>query len=129
LPHGKEEQMSKQRLGHWATEAKAHLLKYRPKMAVHLQEQGKLEEWAQKAAERAKNQAVQSIEYGMFPLEAESEAKKNHMLLPSEEDQPELGVDPNRLTDPASLVTTPGVNRRKRSVRRQQRDNKGPRPN
>jgi hypothetical protein len=27
----------------------------------------------------------------MFPLEAESDAKRNHMFLPSEEDMPLLG--------------------------------------
>jgi hypothetical protein len=112
--------MSKQRLGHWATEAKAHLLKYRPKMAAQLQAEGKLDDWAQKAAARAGDEYAQSVENGMFPLEAESEATRNQMFLPSEEDQLELGVDPNRLPDPASLVTTPGVNRRKRSAQQQQ---------
>jgi hypothetical protein len=121
--------MSQQRLGRWATEAKAHLLKYRPKMARQLERQGKLDDWAQQAAQRAKNEAAQSIENGMFPLEAESEAKKNHMLLPSEEDQFELGVDPNRLPDPASLVTSPGVNRRKSLAQRRQPDKNYPRPN
>ena len=56
----------------------------------------------------------------MFPLEAESEAKRNHMFLASEEDQPGLGVDPNRLTDPASLITIPGVNRHRREQRKKQ---------
>jgi hypothetical protein len=120
--------MSQQRLGRWATEAKAHLLKYRPKMAAQLEQQGKLDDWAQKAADRAGDEYAQSVENGMFPLEAESEAKRNHMLLPSEEEQLELGVDPNRLPDPASLVTTPGVNRGKRSAQ-QQRDKNGPRSN
>jgi len=111
--------MSQQRLGRWATEAKAHLLKYRPKMAAQLDAQGKLDDWATKAAERARDQSASSIENGMFPLEAESEVKKNHMFLPGEEDQPELGADPNRLPDPASLVTTPGVNRKKRGPRKE----------
>jgi hypothetical protein len=111
--------MSQQRLSRWATEARAHLLKYRPKMAAQLHADGKLDDWARKAADRAEEEAAQSIENGMFPLEAESEAKKNHMLLPSEEDQPEVGVDPTRLPDPASLVTTPGVNRLKKRPRKQ----------
>src|SRR5580700_10774486 len=98
-------------LGRWATEAKNHLLKYRPKMAAQLQAQGELDDWALKVAERAKDEYCLSIENGMQPLEAESKAKKNHMLLPSEEDQPELAVDPNRLTDPATLVKVPRVNR------------------
>lgn len=100
-----------QHLGRWATEAKNHLLKYRPKMAAALQAQGKLDDWALKVSEKAKDEYCLSIENGMQPLEAESEAKKNHYLLPSQEDQPELAADPNRLPDPATLVTTPGVNR------------------
>ena len=111
--------MSQQRLGRWATEAKAHLLKYRPKMATELERQGKLDDWARKAADRAADQYALSVENGMFPLEAESEAKRNHMFLPRQEDEPELGVDPNRLTDPASLITTPGVNRKKRRPRKE----------
>jgi hypothetical protein len=110
--------MSQQRLDRWATEAKAHLLKHRPKMAAQLQEQGKLDDWAQKVADKAGDEYAQSVQNGMSPLEAESEAKRNHMFLPCEEDQPELGVDPNRLPDPASLVTTPGVNRKKRGPRK-----------
>lgn len=120
--------MSQQRLGRWATEAKAHLLKYRPKMAAELQEQGKLDDWAQKAADRAGEEYAQSVENGMFPLEAESEAKKNHMFLPGEEDMPELGADPNALPDPASLITTPGVIRRKKSAQ-QARKQTSSRPN
>ena len=106
--------MSQDRLGRWATEATAHLKKYRPKMANQLEQAGSLDDWAQKAANRARDEAAQSIENGMFPFEAESEAKRQHMFLPSEQDEPLLGEDPNALPDPASLVTTPGVNRRKR---------------
>ena len=111
--------MSQQRLGRWATEAKAHLLKYRQKMAAELERHGKLDDWARKAADRAADQYALSVENGMFPLEAESEAKRNHMFLPSQEDESELGMDPNRLTDPASLITTPGVNRKKRGPRKE----------
>jgi hypothetical protein len=82
--------MSHERLGRWETEAKQHLLKYRPKMAKQLEEQGKLDDWARSAASKAADEYSQSVGNGMFPLEAESEAKKNHMLLPSEE-APRLG--------------------------------------
>ena len=78
--------MSQQRLGRWATEAKAHLLKYRPKMATELERQGKLDDSARKAADRAADQYALSVENGMFPLEAESEAKRNHMFLPRQEE-------------------------------------------
>jgi len=65
----------------------------------------------------------------MSPLEAQSEAKKNHLFLPAEEDMPELGTDPNALPDPPSLITTPGVNQGKRSAQRQQRHKKDARSN
>jgi hypothetical protein len=67
--------MSQQRLGRWATEAKAHLLKYRPEMATELERQGKLDDSARKAADRAADQYALGVENGMFPLEAESKAK------------------------------------------------------
>jgi hypothetical protein len=112
--------MSQQRLDRWAIEAKAHLLKYRPKMAAQLESRGKLDDCARKASDRAGDEFAQSVENGMSSLEAESEAKKNHMFLLAEEDQLELGVDPNRLPDPAaSLVTAPGVNRKKRGPRKE----------
>jgi hypothetical protein len=83
-------------------------------MAAQLQQEGKLDDWARKAGEKAKDEYAQSVENGMQPLEAESEAKKSHFLYPSEEEQPNLGESPEYNPDPASLVTTPGVNRRKK---------------
>ena len=100
-------------LSPWAVEAKRHLQKYRPKMAKQLERAGKLDDWAQRAANRAIEESARSIENGMHPLEAQSEAKRNHLFLPAEEDMEELGTDPNALPDPASLITTPGVNPRK----------------
>ena len=94
-------------------------MKYRPKIAAELERQRELDDWARKAADRAADQYALSVENGMFPLEAESEAKRNHMFLPRQEHESELGVDPNRLTDPASLITTPGVNRKKRRPRKE----------
>jgi hypothetical protein len=111
-------------LSPWAIEAKEHLLKYRPKMTSELQSQGKLDEWAQNAANRAVEEYARSVDNGMWPLEAQSEAKRNHLFLPAEEDMPELGTDPNALPDPASLVTTPGVNPRRRPPKQ-----KGPKVN
>ena len=102
----------------WAVEAKRHLQKYRPKMANELQQQGKLDEWAQKAANRAIEESARSIENGMDSLEAQREAKISNLFLLAEEDMEELGADPNALPDPASLITTPGVNPRKLLRRR-----------
>jgi len=84
----------------WATEAKNHLLKYRPKMAAELQNSGKLDESAEKAANRAVEEYAQSVGNGMSALEAQSEAKRNHLFLPAEEDMPELGADPKRTARP-----------------------------
>ena len=110
-------------LSPWAVEAKRHLQKYRPKMASELQQQGKLDNWAQKAANRAIEESARSIENGMDALEAQSEAKRNHLFLPAEEDVEELGADPNALPDPAGLITTPGVNPRKRPQKQRSRVN------
>jgi hypothetical protein len=86
-------------------------------MASRLQLAGKLDDWAQKAADRAVEESVRSTSEGrMDPWEAQSEAKKNHLFLPAEKDMPELGADPNALPDPASLITVPGVIRRKKST-------------
>ena len=115
-------------LSPWAVEAKRHLQKHRPKMASQLEQAGKLDDWAQKAANRAVEESAQSIENGMSPLDAQSEAKKNHLFLPAEEDMPGLGADPNALPDPASLITTPGVIRRKKPAQ-QVRKQTPPRPN
>ncbi len=97
--------MNQRPLGRWATEAKAHLQKYRPKMASQLEQEGKLDDWATSAANRARDQAGLSIENGMFPLEAESEAKKQHMLLLSDKNMPILDQDSDAPRDPAGLVS------------------------
>jgi hypothetical protein len=55
--------------GRWATEAKHHLLKHRPKMAAELERQGKLDGWAQRGwVGPGGDDAGMSIENGMFPL-------------------------------------------------------------
>ena len=95
----------------WAEEAKEHWRKYRPRLYKELAKSGQLEERAVRAAESASNQYVAYVESGMDPLEAQSEAKRNYLFLPCEEDEPELAADPTALPDPASLVTTPGPNR------------------
>lgn len=108
----------------WAREAKAHWQKYRPKMYSELEKSGQLENVLRNAVQRAEDQNVASLQSGMHPLEAESEAKKQHLLLPTEEDQPHLGENPDALPDPANLMTAPSVSRRKR-IKKQ----RGPREN
>jgi hypothetical protein len=116
------------RLNRWVEMARRHWKKYRPKMYNELEQSGKLEDSLDRAAERTQNESIHSVQNGMNPFEAESEAEKNNLLLPSEEDAAELGADPNRLPDPASLITTPGISRRKQSAKRSQKQD-GPRPN
>ncbi len=57
-------------LSAWAVEAKNHLLKYRPKMASELSQSGKLDDWAESAANRAGEESARSIQNGMSCLEA-----------------------------------------------------------
>lgn len=100
-------------LSPWAMEAEAHWRKYRPKMYRELKQSGELNDFLEKAARRAMDQCVAYVEAGMHPFEAESEAKRDYLLLPDEDDVPLLGENPDALPDPANLMTTPGANRRK----------------
>jgi len=102
--------------GMWASEARAHWQKYRPKMYAELEKSGQLEERLKNAVERAKDQATAFLQSGMSPLEAQSEAKRQHLFLPGEEDELDEGFGPMRTPDPASLITVPGpnVSRRKK---------------
>lgn len=103
-------------LSPWAQEANDHLQKYRPKLHRQLTQSGQLENYLNGAVERAKDEFVNNVQSGMSALEAQSEAKRNHLFLPSEEDQPNLGENPTASPDPASLITTPGVIQRKKSA-------------
>jgi hypothetical protein len=114
------------RLNGWVEMARNHWKTYRPKMYHQLERSGKLEESLDRAAERTQNES--SVQNGMNPWETRHEAEKNNLLLPSEEDIPELGADSDRLPDPASLITTPGVNRRKQSAKRSRKQDAS-RPN
>ena len=105
-------------LSPWAIEAEAYWRKYRPKMYRELKQSGELNDFLEKAARRAMDQCVAFVEAGMHPLEAESEAKRNYLLLPDEDDVPQLGQNPDALPDPANLMTTPGVNYQKRTQKR-----------
>lgn len=115
-------------LSPWAQEAHDHWKKYRPRMYQQLEQSGQLENALQNAVERAKNQYVESVyNGGMDSLEAQSEAKRQHLFLPSEKDMPSLGEDPEARPDPASLVTIPGP--RYRSVQSQIKKPKATRSN
>ena len=98
----------------WAREAKAHWQKYRPKMYNELEQNGQLEPTLRSAVQRAQDQWSANMDSGMDPYEAESEAKRLHLFLPDEDDVPLLGENPDALPDPANMMTSPGINRRKR---------------
>jgi hypothetical protein len=53
------------------------------------------------------------MQAGMDRFEAEREAKIDFLLLPTEEDQPLLGEVYPPSPDPANLITTLGVPRKK----------------
>ncbi len=84
----------------WKEQARSHWQTYRPKMYSQLDQSGNLENSLNNATKRAEDEYVSSIQNGMNPWEAESEAKKNNLLLPAEEDMRELGADPGRLPIP-----------------------------
>ncbi len=90
----------------WASQAKEHWQKYRPKMYKALQEKGTLHKHLNAAVERTGNEYCQAIENGMEPHEAWEAVRENHLFLPSEQDQPSLGEDPNPQPDPSALAST-----------------------
>src|SRR2546422_331841 len=55
-----------EQLSPWAIEGKKHPLKYSPKIAKELEKQGKLDEWAQNAANWAIEESARSIENGKW---------------------------------------------------------------
>ena len=56
---------------------------------------GTLNRYLNKAVEQTKDKYAHAIENRMDPQEAWEAVRENHLLLPSEEDQPSLGEDPN----------------------------------
>jgi hypothetical protein len=93
-------------LSPWAQEAKEHLRQHRPRMYAALEKSGKLDSQVQKMANNASKEFLSAANNGMDPFEAESEAKKNNIFLPSEEDQPHLGESQVSSQDPINLETT-----------------------
>jgi hypothetical protein len=102
-------------LSPWAHDAKNHWSQHRPKVYADLEKSGMLDEQAQKAAENAENELQLSVENGMDPHEAWSEARNNHLFPPDEEDQPHPGESPISSQFPTKLATTTaGIRRRTR---------------
>jgi hypothetical protein len=93
-------------LSPWAQEAKEHLQKHRPNMYQQMQKAGTLDGHVEKMANNARDEFHSAAKNGMDPYEAESEARKNNLFPPGEEDQPHLGASPISSQDPTNLATT-----------------------
>ena len=91
----------------WYGQAKEHWKKYRPKMFKALQESGKLNHHLNNAVERTGDEYCKAIEDGMEPHEAWEAVRENHLFLPSEQDQPSLGEDPNPEPEPTPVAEIP----------------------
>ena len=88
----------------WAHMAAEHWKKYRPKMYRELVKSGQLESRANQAAQLTKDAVNQAFDEGMTYDEAWQTFRNQWMLLPSEEEMPNLGQDPNAPPDPGALI-------------------------
>ena len=104
------------------SQAKEHWKEYRPKMYKALEERGTLKKHLNSAVERTGNEYCQAIEDGLEPQEAWEIVRENYLFLPSEEDMPSLGEDPNPEPDQSALASTTRSRLRMRSgpVRKEQ---------
>jgi hypothetical protein len=75
-----------------------HLKKYRPKMFQELKAQGRLKQTVEAMQNQATNQMISLENAGLYPHEA-WEIVKDEVLLPTEEDVPNLGESPQPYTD------------------------------
>lgn len=73
-----------------------HNREFRPKMVAELEAAGRLEEAAFEAQENAKDMVVSLTSRGVPAAEAQSEALKEHILLPDEREVPDLAQNPYR---------------------------------
>jgi hypothetical protein len=90
----------------WYRQAKAHWKQCRPKLYAALEKNDQLHKRLNKAVDQTKDEYYRAIENGMEPHEAWEATRENHLFLPSEEDQPVLGEDPNPRSDPSALAST-----------------------
>ena len=88
----------------WYSQAKEHWKKYRPKMYAALEKKGTLHKHLNAAVEQTRDEYAQAIYNGMEPHEAWEAVRENHLFLPSEEDQPSLGEDPNPEPEPIPVA-------------------------
>jgi hypothetical protein len=84
-------------MSRWERPFEENLRIDRPNLYWKLKESGQLKEYLTEIGNQAMQTYIQLARRGMNPFEAESEAIRTY-LLPSEEDQPNLGEGP--LEDP-----------------------------
>ncbi len=89
-----------------AHQAKEHWKKLRPRMYTELKASGDLEPLARAAAERTRKAHANLIEQGWAPDQAWEAVRENWVFLPSEEDLPNLGENPDSFPDPANPLPT-----------------------
>jgi hypothetical protein len=83
------------RLSPWAEDAKAHWKEHRPRMYAELEKAGTLDEAAEKAATQTKDDLGSAIEDGMDYYAAWEMLRERYLFLPTEEDVPLLGENPD----------------------------------
>lgn len=89
-----------------AHQAKEHWKKLRPRMYAELKASGKLDELAQDAARRTREMVADLIEKGWSHDQAWEGVREQFVFLPSEEDQLNLGENPDSFPDPANPLPT-----------------------
>jgi hypothetical protein len=73
--------------------AKAHLKEHRPKLYRQLQKEGRLDQFAQERADAAQRVLDELVKKG-YPHDGAWEIAKDEIYLPTEEDVPHLGENP-----------------------------------
>jgi hypothetical protein len=86
---------ARKQLSPWAEQAKAHWKEHRPRMYAELEKAGTLDEAAEKAATQTKDDLCSAIEDGMDYYAAWEMLRERYLFLPTEEDVPLLGENPN----------------------------------
>ena len=82
-------------LSPWAEQAKAHWKEHRPKMYAELEKAGTLDDRAQKASDQTRDDLASAIEDGMDYFAAWEMLRERYLFLPTEDDVPLLGEDPD----------------------------------
>ncbi len=85
-----------------AHQAKEHWRKLRPRLYAELKESGKLDQLAQAAARRTREEVATLVEKGWSQDQAWEGVREKYVFLPSEEDLPNRGENPDSFPDPGN---------------------------